>query len=199
MRKLLLASLLLVSSSLICLGQAGNPMIISRLTVNQTHIAFQYAGDIWVVERGGGEARRLTTDPAEESYPLYSPDGTQMAFSRLMGGAWKLFVMPSAGGEARQLTYISEDDLAMGWTPDGKSILFQSHREEENLLRLYTIAIDGAMPNALPLPQAFTGSFSSDGTRIAYTPMTSFGEWRFYRGGLYSPYCFASLKLGALE
>ena len=65
MRKLLLASLLLIASSLICLGQTGNPMLISRLTVNQTHIAFQYAGDIWAVERGGGEARRLTTDPAE--------------------------------------------------------------------------------------------------------------------------------------
>ncbi|MBC7909543.1 MAG: PD40 domain-containing protein, partial [Pyrinomonadaceae bacterium] len=200
MRKLLLASLLLMASSLICLGQqAGNPMLISRLTVNQTHIAFQFAGDIWAVERGGGEARRLTTDPAEESYPLYSPDGTQMAFSRLMGGAWKLFVMPAAGGEARQLTYISEDDLAMGWTPDGKSILFQSHREEENLLRLYTIAIDGAMPSALPLPQAFAGSFSGDGARIAYTPMTSFGEWRFYRGGMESPIWIANLKDGALE
>jgi tricorn protease len=174
-------------------------MLISRLTVNQTHIAFQYAGDIWAVERGGGEARRLTTDPAEESYPIYSPDGSQLAFSRQIGGAWKLFVMPAAGGEARQLTYIPEDDLVMGWTPDGKSILFQSHREEEGLFRLYTMATDGVMPNALPLPQAFTGSYNGDGSRIAYTPMTSFSEWRFYRGGMESPIWIASLKDGALE
>ncbi len=199
MLKLLLAVLLLVSCAVLSPGQTSNPLIINRLTVNQTHIAFSYAGDIWAVERGGGEARRLTTEAAEESYPFYSPDGSQLAFSRQLGGAWKLFVMPAAGGEARQLTYIPEDDLAMGWTPDGKSILFQSHREEENVLRLYTIATDGVMPAALPLPQAFAGSFSSDGARIAYTPLTSFGDWRFYRGGMESPIWIANLRDGALE
>ncbi len=199
MRKLLLASILVIWTAVICQAQASGPLIIFRLTVNQNQIAFGYAGDIWAVERAGGEARRLTTDPAEESYPVYSPDGSQLAFSRQLGGAWKVFVMPAAGGEARQLTYLPEDDLVMGWSPDGKNILFQSHRDEEGVFRLYTIAVDGVFPTALPLPQAFAGCYSPDGSRIAYTPLSSFGEWRFYRGGMESPVWLANVKDGALE
>ena len=75
--------------------------LFGRLTVNQTQIVFSYAGDLWSVERGGGDAKRLTTHPAEESYPVFSPDGSQLAFSRQIGGNWDVFVMPAAGGEAR--------------------------------------------------------------------------------------------------
>lgn len=201
MRQLLLALLLVLPCAAVSTGQTttSSPLIINRIALNQTHIAFSYAGDIWAIERGGGEARRLTTDPAEESFPFYSPDGSQLAFSRQVGGSWKLFVMAAAGGEARQLTYIPEDDLVMGWTPDGKSVLFQSHREEENLFRLFTMRTDGVMPEALPLPQAFAGSFAGDGARIAYTPMSSFGDWRFYRGGMESPIWIANVRDGSLE
>jgi tricorn protease len=205
MRKFLLGLVLFVASTSVSAStpvstaQQSAPLVIGRVTVNQTHIAFQYAGDIWKVDRAGGDAERMTSDPAEDGYPIYSPDGSQLAFSRQLGGAWKLFIMPAAGGEARQLTYIPEDDLAMGWTPDGKNILFQSHRDEEGAFRLYTIATDGVMPSALPLPQAFAGSFSPDGSRIAYTPMTSFGDWRFYRGGMESPIWIAGVRDGVLE
>ena len=199
MRKLLLTSAFIILTAFISQAQTSGPFIIFRLTVNQTQIAFGYAGDIWTVERAGGEARRLTTDPGEESFPVYSPDGAQLAFSRQVGGVWKVFVMPSSGGEARQLTYLPEDDQVMGWTPDGKQILFQSHRDEEGVFRLYTISTDGVFPQALPLPQAFAGSYSPDGQRIAYTPLTSFGEWRFYRGGMESPVWLANLKDGSLE
>ncbi|MBV9209040.1 MAG: PD40 domain-containing protein, partial [Acidobacteria bacterium] len=199
MRKLLLTSLLIALLAIISQAQSNGPYIIYRLTVNQSQIAFAYAGDIWTVERAGGEARRLTTDAAEESFPVYSPDGTQLAFSRQVGGIYKVFVMPASGGEARQLTYLPEDDAVMGWTPDGKQILFQSHRDEEGVFRLYTIGVDGVLPQALPLPQAFAGSYSPDGQRIAYTPLSSFGEWRFYRGGMESPVWLANVKDGSLE
>ncbi|HLM02912.1 MAG TPA: hypothetical protein VK400_17805, partial [Pyrinomonadaceae bacterium] len=55
--------------------QANAPLLISRVALNQTHIAFTYAGKIWLVERNGGAARRLTATPNDESNPVFSPDG----------------------------------------------------------------------------------------------------------------------------
>ena len=58
-----------------------------------------------MVERGGGQARRLTNYPGEENFPAFSADGSQLAFSRQVGGNWDVYVMPVAGGEARRLTF----------------------------------------------------------------------------------------------
>ncbi|HZH35322.1 MAG TPA: hypothetical protein VEX64_10805 [Pyrinomonadaceae bacterium] len=46
------------------------PLLIGRVAVNQTHIAFSYAGKIWLVERSGGIARKLNDASNEESFPV---------------------------------------------------------------------------------------------------------------------------------
>ena len=120
---------------------------------------------------------------------------TRVAFSY----AGDIRTVKRAGGEARRLTYMPEDDLAVGWTPDGKSVLFNSHRDEEGVVRLWKTALDGVTAGALPLPQGYTGSYSPDGARIAYQPMGFAGEYRFYRGGMLSPVWIANLSTGALE
>jgi tricorn protease len=199
MPKAFLASVMLLFVYAATMAQSPAPMLFGRLTVNRTHIAFYYAGYVWTVERAGGEARRLTSDTSSENHPVFSPDGTQIAFSRFIGGQFDVFVMPAAGGEARRLTFNPEDDLVMNWTPDGRNILFMSHRDEENVHRLYTMPVDGVNPTALPLPQAYAGSFSPDGRRIAYSPRRSLAEWRHYRGGMTAPVHVVNLANGALE
>lgn len=84
--------ILLLPVTLISANAEPAPALLGRLTVNQTHIVFSYAGDLWSVERSGGEARRLTTHPAEESFPVFSPDGSQIAFSRQTGGNWDISI-----------------------------------------------------------------------------------------------------------
>jgi tricorn protease len=198
----LLSSILIILCSVAALAQEQGPapQLFQRVTANQTHIAFSLAGDIWIVERNGGEARRLTTDPAEEDFPMFSPDGLALAFSRVAGGDWDVFIMPAAGGEARRLTYYPKLDTVRGWSPDGKSIIFASARDEEGVTRLYTIPTDGVWPTALPLPQAHNGSLSPDGSRIAYTPYDSFSrEWRFYRGGAAAQLHIARLSDSQVE
>ncbi|MEZ5426452.1 MAG: S41 family peptidase [Pyrinomonadaceae bacterium] len=175
------------------------PLLIDQVTVNQTHIAFTYAGDIWTVERSGGTARALTRKSGENSHPMFSPDGTVLAFSRSNPDSSNVFVMPAGGGETRQLTFIPENDRVVGWTPDGREILFYSHRDEEFNFRLYKIARDGVLPEALPFPQGFAGSYSPDGKRIAYLPKLPFGGWRHYRGGMRSGIWIAELGNGAVE
>ena len=195
--KLTLPILLIISGPLLAKADSP-PALFGWLTVNQTHIVFSYAGDLWSVERGGGDAKRLTTHPAEESFPVFSPDGSQLAFSRQIGGNWDLYVMPAAGGEARQITFHPRNDYARGWTPDGTEILFMSNLT--GVPRLYTIRVGGVLPNELPLlPEAFCGSFSPDGKRIVYSPTAAIGEWRFYRGGSKGQVWLANPTNGEIE
>lgn len=197
MLKSLLALLFAVCGSGVCLAQSSGPILFSRLTVNQTQVAFSYAGDIWTVARTGGEANRLTNHAAEENFPAFSPDGSQLAFSRQVGGNWDIYVMPAAGGEARRLSYDPRGEFVIGWTPDGKSIL---HTSNPNLIQqLQLIETDGVLPRLLPLPKALLGSISPDGARIAYTPSGGISDWRFYRGGSKGQIWLANLSDGAIE
>src|SRR6185436_2734559 len=66
--------------------------------VSATQIAFVYAGDIWVVPKTGGDALRLSSPRGEESFPRFSPDGTQIAFSGNYDGNTDIYVVPSNGG-----------------------------------------------------------------------------------------------------
>jgi tricorn protease len=49
--------------------------------VHGDRAVFTYAGDLWVAARAGGQARRLTSHPGEESFPKFSPDGKWIAFT----------------------------------------------------------------------------------------------------------------------
>ncbi|HZM04154.1 MAG TPA: hypothetical protein VFC44_14170, partial [Candidatus Saccharimonadales bacterium] len=66
--------------------------------VSATQIAFTYAGDIWVAPKAGGEAVRLSSPKGEETFPRFSPDGSQLAFSGNYDGNIDIYVMPARGG-----------------------------------------------------------------------------------------------------
>ncbi|UCC49239.1 MAG: PD40 domain-containing protein, partial [Gemmatimonadota bacterium] len=66
--------------------------------VSQTHIAFVYAGDIWVVPKTGGTAVRLSSPRGEESFPRFSPDGSTIAFSGNYDGNTDIYTIPTMGG-----------------------------------------------------------------------------------------------------
>jgi tricorn protease len=89
-------------------------------------IAFASGGDIWTVAAGGGEAHLLVTHPATESRPMYSPDGTKLAFVSTRTGAGNIYVLTLATGELMRLTYSDRPDLLDGWSHDGKWIYFTS-------------------------------------------------------------------------
>src|SRR5574339_1206072 len=97
-------------------------------TVSATQIAFAYANNIWIVERSGGLARRLTSFQGQKSNPHFSPDGRSIAFSGEYAGNFDVYVVPADGGEPKRLTWHPGADMVEGWTPDGKAILFSSTR-----------------------------------------------------------------------
>lgn len=184
------------------------PAPFQNPTANRTHIAFQYAGDIWTVGREGGDARRLTTYAGEDSFPVFSPDGSRIAFARQNTAtgplAWDVYVMPAEGGEAVRLTHHPDLDAPVGWTPDGRSVLFFTLRDRTTFLgaRLYTVPARGGADEPLPLPSGWAGSYSPDATRIAYTPFLDplqLFAWRNYRGGGTSKVWVARLSDSAVE
>ncbi len=161
--------------------------LLRQPTVSRDQIAFVYANDIWIVSRRGGRARRLTSAPGSETNPRFSPDGSMIAFTGEYDGNVDVYVVPATGGQPRRLTYHPEPDRVRGWTPDGTAIVFASSRTSvpRAYNRLWTISVDGGMPEPLPMPMANKGVYSPDGRRMAYVPVPdAFGTWRHYRGGL---------------
>lgn len=196
-----LIACLLISVVTFAQQSIDRPLLIGRVSVNQTHIAFVYAGKIWLVERTGGLAKRLTKTPEEETSPVFSPDGRRIAFSKQNGNDWDVFILPADGsGEPTRVTMMPEDDFVTSWSPDGKEVIFETTRDEETLTRLYKTSADRlALATALPLHQSYSGSLSPDAARIVYNPRSGAGEWRYYRGGYAAPLWIADLKTGALE
>ena len=148
-------------------------------------IAFVYAGDIWTVPAEGGTARRLTSHPGIELFPKFSPDGRWIAFSGEYNGTRQVFVISVDGGEARQLTYRNDvgplpprggwDNIVYGWTPDGKYILFRANRvpQSNRLGRPHLVPFEGGQEEPLPIMEGGAASYSPDGTRLAYTPISN--------------------------
>lgn len=155
--------------------------------VSANHIAFVYAGDVWVAGKDGGMALRLTATAGEESFPRFSPDGSQIAFSANYDGSNSVYVIPTLGGTPKRLTWHGSGDRTLGWTPDGKKVLFASPRESgsQRFSQLYTVSVEGGMAEKLPVPYGEFGSFSPDGKLLAYMPKTrDFRTWKRYVGGM---------------
>jgi tricorn protease len=178
-----------------CLGAAAGPLLLRDPTVSRTQIAFGYGGDIWIVSRDGGDAHRLVTGTDRLSGPVFSPDGTMIAYTGNYHGNDDVYVVPAAGGEPVRLTYHPGPDVAVGWTPDGKSVLFRSPRYSySDPDQLFTVPVTGGFPTELPLPMAERGSYSPDGTHLAYVPNFRWEPfWQGYRGGQTTPVWIANL------
>ena len=156
--------LCLFMAATVCAAQEDSPLLLQKPALSRTQIIFAYAGDLWSVPRSGGDATRLTTGAGVETDPMFSPDGTQIAFTGEYDGNVDVFVMPAEGGFPKRLTYHPGDDIAVGWTPDGKQVLFRSARNSFSYFdRLFTAPVRGGFPAELPLPMAQEGSFSPDG------------------------------------
>ena len=75
--------------------------------------------------------RQLTDFPGREGNPVWSPDGTRIAFMSGHSGNRDLWIMPEEGGTATQVTFDSGMDMNPRWSPDGKRLAFASDRSGE--------------------------------------------------------------------
>ena len=201
MLKIVLVPVILLGAVITVSAQSYD--LLRQPTVSASEIAFSYAGDLWVVPKAGGDARRLTTSTGRETRPYFSPDGTTIAFTGEYDGNIDVYTVLSRGGVPRRVTYHPANDVSVGWTPDGRSILVRSGRYSyADFDRLLKISVDGetGIPEQIPLPMIQEGSLSADGSRIAYVPNAKWQTaWKGYRGGQTTPILIASLADSSVE
>lgn len=140
-------------------------------------IAFGYQGDIYTVPVQGGEAKRLTVHEAYESHPIWSPDGTHIAFASKRYGNDDIFIMPATGDAPKRLTFHSANDTPYDFSPDGESIIYGSSRVDDHrsvlfpsgvLPELYQVNVTGGKERQLLTTPAEMVRYSSDGGKLVF-------------------------------
>src|ERR1700686_919560 len=125
-------------------------------TTNDKDIVFCYAGELYTVGKDGGVARRLTSGPGYTSFPHFSPDGTQIAFTSQYDGNTEVYVMPADGGEPKRLTItatLGRDDVSdrmgpnnivMTWQNTKPLVVFRTRKKSFDpfIGSLYTVGLD---------------------------------------------------------
>lgn len=148
-------------------------------------IAFSWQGDIWLVPSSGGEARRLTANPAADRHPVFSRDGRWIAFASSRYGSYDVFVLPVDGAAPpARLTFASMDDIPVDFTPDGRAVLFVSRRAESIrwMPALYTVPIGGGTPALAQPALGQTAAYSPDGRSLVFVRGATKWTRRGYRG-----------------
>lgn len=191
-----MAAALLATSALaapIAHAQDNETKLLRDPALSDNGLAFVYAGDIWIAAPDGSNPVRLTSHPADERDPIFSPDGTKIAYTANYDGNADVFVIDVRGGEPQRLTWHPGDDTAVDWTPDGKGVAIVSARERRagRSAQLYHVGLDGGLPQKMSEAEVFSGSYDESGRIFANVPWGSANAvltggvngWRGYRGG----------------
>ncbi|UCG50707.1 MAG: PD40 domain-containing protein [Candidatus Latescibacterota bacterium] len=164
--------------------------------VSETHIAFLYANDLWLVPKEGGLATPLAGPPGAEAYPRFSPDGETIAFMGNYDGDLDLYTVPTSGGTPFRVTHHPSNEVITDWTPDGRLMfwaygMYDYPRAQE----MFTVSAEGGLPEKLPVPYGANGAVSEDGEWLAYTPHSrDHRTWKRYRGGMATDIWLFNLK-----
>ncbi len=184
-RAVFIASLLFTSK----VNAQQETLLLRNPSISADHISFVYSGDIWIADKDGKHARRLTANPGVEQKPIFSPDGKQIAFTGNYDGNTDVYVMSIQGGSPRRITYHPASDILRGWL-DNEELYFTTTREFTYSLgsRLYKTSVNQKQATPLLMPEATQGSPSADGKYWAYIKNTDPTErdrvaFKRYRGG----------------
>jgi len=149
-------------------------------------IVFSYRGDLYRVPASGGLAYPITLHDAHDFRPVWSNDGTLIAFASFRHGNYDVYVIPAAGGRARRLTFHSAGDFPTAFTPDDRSVIFSSSRLDsaENqqfpsgtLSELYSIPVEGGQPRQILTVPAEEAQFDRSGTRLIYQDVKGYEDY----------------------
>lgn len=166
--------------------------LLRNPAVSEKHIAFMYAGDIWIANRNGSNPVRLTVNPSFKQDPYFSPDGKWIAFTGNYDGNNDVYVISVDGGDPRRITWHPFRDAVRGWV-DNEHILYASSAESPTArtTQLYTVSTKGGLATVhAKIPEATQGAVSPDGKFTAYIKNpdpteggATYRPFKRYRGG----------------
>jgi Tol biopolymer transport system component/C-terminal processing protease CtpA/Prc len=156
------------------------------LCPTRPEIAFVSGGDIWVAPDKGGEAHLLVSHPADESRPLYSPDGTRLAFISTRTGNGDIFILTLATGDLKRLTFDDRMDQLDAWSRDGRWIYFSNAGHDVGGKNdIYRVSSEGGTPMPVSADR-FTNEFQAapapDGITLAFAARGN-GDSQWWRHG----------------
>lgn len=170
---------------------AQNPLWLRYPSVSPDgkFIAFSFKGDIYKVEAQGGKAVRLTTNPAYDTQPIWSPDSKKIAFVSDRDASFKkLFVVDASGGVAKQLSFHSSSVEPQYFSADSKKIFYTSQVETsaQNALfpfsryeQLYEVSVEGGAPKLASLVPMQNINLNQNGQKILYIDVKGHeNQWR---------------------
>src|SRR5271154_4425834 len=136
-------------------------------------------GDLFLVSVSGGEAKRITTNPGFDGYPVYSRDGKYIAYHPQLtpvdeSDRWRMRLFDRQSGKPQSLTDgFDRSATELTWSADSKTIFFTA--ENETLKPVYTIAVTTGTPGAGAEPKKLIAdsfntaiSLSADGKTLAF-------------------------------
>nr|MDQ2667071.1 DPP IV N-terminal domain-containing protein [Gemmatimonadota bacterium] len=164
------------------ISSATPSMAEPSLSPDHREIAFVSGGDIWTVPYAGGEARLLVSNPATESKPMWSPDGTKLAFVSTRTGNGDIYVLTLTSGELKRITFDDANDALDNWSRDGKWIYFSSSsRDISGMSDVWRVHSEGGTPMQVAADRyasEYWAAPSPDGATVAITARgVPFSQW----------------------
>jgi len=149
-------------------------------------IAFSYKGDIYTVPTTGGDAHQLTTNEAYDAYPVWSPDGTRIAFASAREGSLDVFIMNKMGGTPNRVTTNSVNEVPITFK-DNATILFQAIQRptsqsiffvSNQFPQVYEVSTDGGRPKMFSALTMCDISISKNGDILYHDQKGYEDPWR---------------------
>jgi Tol biopolymer transport system component len=124
--------------------------------------------DIWVIDLVRGSTSRFTFDAGDDLNPVWSPDGSRIAFTSTRNGQRDIYVKSATGAGAETVLFADNTSKSLeDWSPDGRTLIFNVGTQH-----ISSVPAEGDRTPAKVLEASFNqvqGKLSPDGRWIAYT------------------------------
>ena len=174
MKRIIIAAALMFAGMSVASAQETPLWLRSNsISPDGSSIAFTYKGNIYITDVKGGQARQLTTNPAYDSTPMWTPDGQNIVFSSTRERSKDIFMVPAKGGTPKRITTHPHNEALRTILGDGTIIFAAAIQQDAQYgdfpgqAQLYAVSPEGGRPEQVTSLPVMNMSVSKDG-KILY-------------------------------